>query len=141
MSQWRQEDVDRIRKQHGVMMPANVPKPQKSKYRNVRTIVDGEKFDSQREALHWSELKLRDKSGEIASLQRQVKFDLTCPLAGSIDGAIGVVACYVADFVFVELSTGLMRVQDIKGQKETALFKLKAKWLFLQSGIEIEVVR
>ena len=141
MGQWTQEDVDRIRKQQGVMMPANVPKPQKSKYRNVRTIVDGEKFDSQREASHWAELKLREKAGEIASLQRQVKFDLTSPLAGSIDGAIGVVACYVADFVFVELSTGLMRVQDIKGQKETALFKLKAKWLFLQSGIEIEVVR
>lgn len=139
MSQWTREDVDRHNAKLGAKMPAHVPAPQKSKYKNVRTVVDGERFDSRREAEYWVELKLRQDAGEISGLQRQAKFELLCPTPGSALSAI--VAHYVADFVFNDLKTVKLCVQDIKGQKETAMFALKRKWLFLQSGIEIEVIR
>lgn len=143
MAPWTQEDVDRHNAKLGAKMPAHVPAPQKSKYRNVRTVVDGEKFDSQREASYWAELILREKSGEIANLKRQVKFELYCPTIFRPEGIDSwtQVAFYVADFVFDDLREKRQCVQDIKGQKETAMFALKRKWLLLQSGIEIEVVR
>lgn len=137
---WTQEDVDRHNAKLGAKMPAHVPAPQKSKYRNVRMIVDGERFDSQREANYWSELRLREKAGEIKGLSRQVDFELMCPVGDTNDAVTAIVSVYVADFVFFDLGNK-MHVLDIKGQKETAMFALKRKWLFLQSGIEIEVVR
>ncbi len=137
MSAWTQEDVDRHNAKIGAKMPTHVA-AKKSKYRNVRTMVDGHKFDSQREAQYWVELKLRQECGEIRELTRQVKYALACPTP---DGLQALVSSYVCDFVFFDVRENRKRLQDIKGQKETAMFALKRKWLFLQSGIEIEVVR
>ena len=96
-----------------------------SKYRNVKVVVDGERFDSKREAQYWAELKLRQKAGEISHLYRQVPFDLCCH-NGPDESAV-VVCQYVADFCYRD-QDDKMHVVDIKGQKETAMFKLKAKW-------------
>jgi hypothetical protein len=137
MSQWTQEDVDRIRKQHGVMMPANVPKPQKSKYRNVRTTIGTQVFDSKREADYWLLLKARVELGEIDRLERQVAFDLRCK-AHNQPGVELTVAVYVADFCYFDKSENL-HVVDAKG-KRTREYALKAKWLELQDGIVIEEV-
>ena len=124
----------------------------RSKYRNVKVVVDGERFDSKREAQYWAELKLREKAGEIVNLQRQVKFDLCC--RGDFDEHgkyLGdkLIAHYIADFVFHEVmldaphhSELSRRVQDVKGGKatRTALYRLKKKWLELQSGIIVEEI-
>jgi hypothetical protein len=120
-----------------VSEPAAATKP--SKYRNVKVVVDGERFDSKREAQHWAELKLRERIGDISGLRRQVPYDLRCP-TDTGDGQL-VVAQYIADAVFVD-KDGLTHVQDVKGGRatQTALFKLKQKWLALQSNIEIEIV-
>lgn len=65
------------------------PKPTKrSKFGNVKTVVDGIKHDSKREARRYRELGLLLKSGEIDFLARQVRFLLT----GGVE--------YVADFVY-----------------------------------------
>jgi hypothetical protein len=143
MSNWTQEDVDRVNAQRGWKVGAvrrsdQPPTPKKSKYRNVKVVIDGQKFDSQREAAHWSELKLREQAGEIRNLRRQLNFQLWPPAIGQ--GAWVEVANYCADFVFDD-HDGKPHVQDVKGGKETAMFALKRKWLFLQSGIEIEVIR
>lgn len=135
MTRWSQEDVDRLNAERGVHRQENTPP--KSKYRNVKTIVDGEKFDSKREAQYWAELKLRQKSGEIKSLSRQMAFDLCCP-TGPDESKV--VCQYIADFAYKDRD-GTNHIVDVKGGKETAMFALKRKWLFLQSGIEIEVVR
>ena len=118
--------------------------PPRSKYHNVKVVVDGERFDSKREAQYWQELKLREKAGEITNLRRQVAFELLSPSADR--GFIFVVvAQYVADFVFDQTDPeGQLHqhVQDVKGGKatRTALYQLKKKWLYLQSGIEIEEI-
>ena len=48
----------------------------RSKYRNRRIVVDGETFDSKREAQRWYELKLLRRAGVVTDLQRQVPFVL-----------------------------------------------------------------
>lgn len=111
-----------------------------SKYRNVKVEIDGEKFDSKREAAYWQELKLREKAGEITGLERQLPFALYAPALGD-PGTNVEVASYIADFQYFDHATGATHVVDIKGGKETAMFALKRKWLFLQSGIEIEIIR
>ncbi len=114
----------------------SVPKP--SKYRNVRIVVDGITFDSKREAVTYSRLKLREKAGEISELHYQMPFNLFAPMLNSeVQGGSVVVAQYIADFTYQE--NGALVVVDAKG-KRTQMYALKAKWLMLQSGIQIQEV-
>lgn len=108
-----------------------------SKWRNVKTVVDGITFDSKREAEHYMLLKARQALGEISELQRQVPFQLLCPVLtrdGQSTGASAVVAAYVSDFTYRE--NGQLVIVDAKG-KRTREYALKAKWLALQQGISI----
>lgn len=108
---------------------------ERSKYRNVKCVVNGEKFDSQREAAYWQGLVARERAGEITDLRRQVAYPLLAPTREA--GSAAVVAHYIADFVFVQ--DGVQRVLDAKGLK-TQMYLLKRKWLELQDGIKIEEV-
>ena len=139
-ARWTEADIlahnARMRKESA---PA-VAEPKPSKYRNVKVIVDGEKFDSKKEAQHWAELKLRERIGDISNLRRQMPYDLRCPVDWNPAGQ-AVVATYIADFVFVD-KQGLTHVQDCKGGKatKTQVYLLKKKWLAVQSNIQIEEV-
>lgn len=124
-----------------------------SKYKNVRVQVDGHTFDSKREAAVYGELRLRERAGQISDLQIQVKFPLYAPILSNKESAHMYleVAEYIADFVFeergfaIDMGYGMDRwkriVVDVKGGKNTAMFNLKKKWLFLQEGIEIREIR
>jgi len=130
--------------------PSDEPAVKQSKYRNVRTVVDGITFDSKREAQYWAELKMRERAGDISDLERQVKFTLYTPVIRQRPGnpecvhdPLGVsmhhgVCNYIADFVYTD-KDGQEHVVDAKG-KRTAMYALKKKWLELQSGIVIEEV-
>lgn len=45
-----------------------------NKFHAKKVGVDGIKFDSQKEAARWQELKLLERAGEICELERQVRF-------------------------------------------------------------------
>lgn len=47
-----------------------------NKFGAVRTMIDGMKFDSKREATRYQELRLLELAGEIRNLQRQVVIPL-----------------------------------------------------------------
>jgi len=111
--------------------------PKRSKYRNIKTSVEGITFDSKREADYWLLLRNREARGEITELQRQVKFALMCPNRGRSTCCLHV-SIYVADFTYRDES-GERHVVDAKGHK-TREFALKAKWLWLQEGITVECV-
>lgn len=100
----------------------------------------GDWFGSTKEAKCWIELKRRESAGEIQNLDRQAPYPLYAPSSPGIQVEI---ARYIADFIYVtgSLSDGTFHVHvvDTKGQR-TAMYKLKAKWLKLQSGITIEEV-
>jgi hypothetical protein len=116
------------------------PKP--SKYRNVKVTIDGEQFDSKREAAYWQGLKAREAAREIHSLARQVPFALCCPDRTSIEDqqvrSALVVAQYFADFSYYDRD-GTRHVVDAKGHR-TQEYRLKKKWVELQDGVLIEEV-
>lgn len=111
--------------------------PKTSKYRNVKIVIDGEHFDSKREANYWAQLKMREKAGEIQGLARQIAFPLYTSEIETGYFALVQVAEYIADFVYYTGSD--QHVVDAKGVR-TQIYKLKKKWLELQSGIVIEEV-
>lgn len=104
-----------------------------SKYKNVKTTIDGYVFDSQREAQLYGNLKALERCGTIRSLERQVKFPLNALDASSHKETK--VCYYVADFVCQDLD-GRTCVYDAKGVK-TAMYRLKKRWFELQYGLRI----
>ena len=103
----------------------------RSKFGNVKTVVDGAKLDSKREAKRYRELGLLFKSGEIDFLARQVRFYLSNGIT------------YIADFVYGEtLPIGnkqalfKITVEDAKGVR-TPEFKIKAKLMKAEYGIDV----
>jgi Protein of unknown function (DUF1064) len=102
-------------------------KPQKSKYRNVRT--NG--FASKKEAKRYQELKLLEKARKLCDLETQVRYKL------EVSGQL--ICTYIADFVYLHLDDKggwLMTVEDVKGVR-TPVYKLKAKLMKAIYGITI----
>lgn len=111
-----------------------------AKYHNVKVVVDGQKFDSKREADYWCLLRVREKAGEIQWLRRQVKIPLYAPdMSADSLGQHIQIATYVADFDYYDRADCKRHIVDAKG-KRTQMYILKAKWLALQENLIIEEV-
>lgn len=88
-----------------------------NKYRAEKTVYNGHKYDSKREAAHAQMLDLLIKAKEVRYWDRQVNISLDVN---------GVHICkYRMDFV-VEFMDGRVEYQDVKGFS-TPVFKLKLK--------------
>ena len=87
----------------------------RSKYRAIRTELDGISFPSKAEARRYNELKLLQQVGRVQWFIRQPSFD------------VGPKIRYIADFL-VLWCDGTVTVEDVKGI-ETPVFKLKSKLL------------
>ncbi|HEX8894434.1 MAG TPA: DUF1064 domain-containing protein [Terriglobales bacterium] len=85
-----------------------------SKYRNVKTVVDGVTFDSKREAQRWAQLQLWVRAGGITDLNRQVPFILAPSVV--IDGRKRPALRYIADFTYVDSISRQMVIEDVKGR-------------------------
>lgn len=127
-----------------------------NKYYAEKVTIDGETFDSRKEARRWKELQLLLRAGKIYDLRRQVKFELipaqfkSYPRYGKKgqrlkDGQTCVEqACnYYADFVYLE--DGHLVVEDVKGYKDPrsvpyAKFVIKRKLMLWIHGIKIREV-
>ena len=107
-----------------------------NKYKNRKVIVDGELFDSKKEALRWGQLKSLEKIHAISDLQRQVKYTLI-PSQKDENGKVIEQKCsYIADFVYRQ--NGQIVVEDVKGyRKGTAydVFTIKRKLMLEKYGI------
>ena len=119
-------------------LPAPKLPPKPSKYKNARTKIGTEVFDSQREARYWLVLRARQQEGNIFDLHRQEEFPLYCPSAWQNGESETQVSTYVADFVYTDRDHKL-HVLDAKGVR-TQVYKLKKKWMELQNGIIVEEV-
>lgn len=118
----------------------------RSKYGSKRVVVDGQKFDSQKEADRWQELKWMERAGMIRDLKRQVHFQLTPPVTepdtygprgGRKKGKVILEkAEYVADFTYTDNDTDEYIVEDVKGFK-TPEYILKKKMLYHLRGLMI----
>lgn len=105
-----------------------------NKYHSKKITIDGETFDSRREAKRWEELKLLERAGEIQDLRRQVKFELIP--SQKVNGKVAERACtYVADFVYTE--NGNTVVEDSKGFR-TDTYKIKRKLMLYVHNVQIK---
>lgn len=100
-----------------------------SKYRAIKTKVDGITFDSKREAARYVELMTMHKAGEITEPVLQLKF----PLVVNEE----LICSYRADFVYER--AGVVVVEDVKGVR-TAVYRIKKKLMAALLHIEIHEV-
>lgn len=108
-----------------------------SKYNSKKTIIDGQVFDSRKEAKRYQELAFLEKVGAIENLSRQVKFVLI-PSQRDENGKMIERECsYKADFKYTE--DGETIVEDVKGFK-TKEYIIKRKLLLWRYGIKIREV-
>lgn len=125
-----------------------------NKYGNKKVIIDGEVFDSKREARRYQELKILERCGAIYNLKRQVTYELIPvqrekstrvytkgrkkgqPVEGKV---IEKAVTYVADFVYKDNTTGKVVVEDAKGF-HTKDYILKRKMMLYFHGIKIQEV-
>lgn len=123
----------------------------RNKYNNNRS--GG--FDSTKEKNRYQELLLLERAGLIADLQRQVEYVLIPDQRANSREvyAKGVnrgkskpgqllerKCCYRADFVYTDVNTGQIVVEDVKGYRKGAaydLFKVKRKLMLWRYGIRV----
>jgi hypothetical protein len=122
-----------------------------SKYHSKKVKLKGETFDSKKEMNRWCELKLLERAGKIADLQRQVKFELlpaqyrtVATKTGQKKKCIERAVSYIADFVYKEqlVQDGdfcVTVVEDTKGFR-TADYIIKRKLLLYMHDIRIREV-
>lgn len=108
-----------------------------TKYNNQKITVNGQVFDSKKEARRYKELLLLEKAGVIKNLSRQVKFVLI-PSQRDENGKVVERECsYKADFTYEE---GIKTVvEDVKGYR-TKEYIIKRKLMLYQYGIRIREV-
>ena len=94
------------------------------KYLSKKTIIDGIKFDSKKEGLHYLELKKLQEQGKISNLELQPPFLLQEGFTRDKKKYRPIT--YIADFRYIE--DGKVIVEDVKGFK-TPEYKLKKKLL------------
>ena len=99
----------------------------RSKYKSVKTIVEGITFDSKKEALFYRNLLLAKKSGEIVNIELQPRFNYEISYSANLatNKTKTKKAFYKADFR-VTYKTGEVFIYDVKGYK-TATYKRKKK--------------
>jgi hypothetical protein len=109
-----------------------------SKFKNQPAVVDGEWFQSTKEAARWQQLRGMERSGQIADLRRQVPF--VCQINGRK------ICTYVADFVYKvwDCRDGEYQrvVEDVKSPatRRLAVYRLKKELMRACHTVEIREV-
>ena len=106
-----------------------------SKYFNKKVTINGEQFDSKKEAKRYQELLLLQRAGKISGLRRQVKFVLIP--TQRIDGkVVEREVSYVADFVYHDIENDKPVVEDTKGMR-TKDYIIKRKLMLRMYNVRI----
>lgn len=101
------------------------------KYNASKVVIDGHRFDSQREARRYETLKQLEAAGKIAQLELQPRFELQ-PAFRYRGEAVRKIE-YVADFRYLDYERGGLAVEDVKGMK-TDVYRLKRKLFLAKYG-------
>lgn len=120
-----------------------------NKYHNRKVELQGEVFDSKKEATRWLELKALEKAGKISGLQRQKKFTLipaqyeegtVGPRGGKIKGKLlEREVAYYADFTYYDEDERDFVIEDTKGVR-TPEYVIKRKLLLWLRGYQIREI-
>jgi len=101
----------------------------RSKYGNRKVIVEGIKFDSEKEGNRYRVLKIAEFGGEISNLRLQKVYEL------KVEGRK--VCKYKADFVYIR--NGVEVVEDVKSEitRKARVYRIKKKLMKAIYGIDI----
>lgn len=102
-----------------------------NKFSARRTVVDGIRFDSAREARRYCELKALERGGQVRNLELQPRYPLL------VNGVL--IGHYRADFRYTEVHTGRVVVEDAKGVR-TRDYLLRKKLMRAVHGIDVREV-
>jgi hypothetical protein len=120
-------DADDVARMRGKKPP--------SRYRSESVMAEGEKFASKKQYARWCQLKMLEKAGKIANLEREVPFELApaVTLAGRKKPSVR----YFADAVYDE--DGARVVEDTKSPitRRDPVYRLKKHLMMSVHGIEI----
>ena len=134
---WTEEQYQEfVKKKKG--LPVEPQSQRKSKYNNKKTMVDGIKFDSKKEAEYYCQLKLLKQAGKIKDYRLQPRYELQP--AFKKNGKKYRAITYIADFAIIN-NDGTTEVVDIKGV-ETQVFKIKKKLFeYMYPDLNLKVVK
>lgn len=130
---WRMIVITRLKKDtlKKLEEEGKIPKldtEKNSKYGSRKVVVDDIKFDSQKEANRYCQLKLLERVKEISDLQRQVKFEIN-PKFKTEEGVVFNKQTYIADFVYFDRKLNSKVIEDVKGYSTN---DFKRKWRQMQ---------
>lgn len=123
----------------------------RTKYKNEKVRIEGQTFDSKREANRYLELRMLERVGAISNLKRQVKYVLIPAqreptkeiiTRGKYRGTykqgrvIERECAYIADFEYTDKEGNLI-VEDCKGVR-TEVYKIKRKLMLYKYGISVK---
>lgn len=123
------------------------PAPQdskESKYHNIKTLQNGIRFDSKKEARRFLQLRAMEQAGEISGLKLQVNFTLQEGFTKP-DGERVKPIVYKADFTYKKRDENgrytLYIVEDVKTKgTRTEKYKIKRKLFREKYGMDITEV-
>lgn len=107
-----------------------------TKYRSHPCQVGAEKYRSQRERDRHQALLLLQRAGKIGDLKREVPFELVPGVKINGENRKRPAVRYVADFVYADLATGAVVVEDAKGM-QTPVYRLKKHLMATLRGIHV----
>lgn len=136
---WTEEQYQEYLKGRNKGQDIKIQAPAKrSKYGNIKTEVDGIKFDSQKEADYYCQLKLLKQAGEIRDIGLQQRYELQPGFKKN--GKSYQPITYIADFVITN-NDGTTEVIDVKGV-ETQVFKIKQKLFeYMYPDLSLKIVK
>lgn len=110
----------------------------RNKYGNIKTVLDGIKFDSKKEANRYAELKLLEKAGLITDLELQKVFVLQPSYIDKFGKKERPIK-YIADFVYTE--NGKQVIEDVKSEatRKNKDYRIKKKIMGYQGNHITEV--
>jgi hypothetical protein len=106
------------------------------KYGNKPTVIGAEKFRSKREAARWQALLWLATAGRVAGLSREVPFVLAPGVKIEGEKRARPALRYVADFVYSDVATGRIVVEDCKGAS-TDVYRLKKHLMKTVHGVDV----
>ena len=112
------------------IVPVGTNCPGRNKYHAQPVTVDGVRFASKKEAARYLELRLMEKTGLIADLERQPVFPLYVMEVwrSQVPIRITTVGRFTADFRYTDLSTGEIVVEDTKSDPtKTTAYRLRKR--------------
>lgn len=111
----------------------------KSKYKAIKTTINGIIFDSKLEAKRYTELLVMEKSGRISNLKLQPRFEIQPSFKKN--GKTYRKIEYIADFQYYDNKENKIVIEDVKGM-ETDVFKLKKKLFeYKYNEYELQIIK